>query len=266
MSRTEGIAATAFSPGGGALSHGAALLWLAVLTVTAGTATRIVAAIHTESLLPWVAFSAAVIAWTFRRPRHVDLGDPVVFLSWTHYAPVYVLGVLLLAVGIVPYPYAGLIPDPVSACALALLYTLVGYLALRLGCRWQGVGGLAQRVTRLLSAPPANRTIPLGAILLLVGLGAFANYEAFRAGIIGCAIARPPGPLDAAASYAGALMTLGHFLFWFRWFDREQVRTPRVALIETSDSTLNVVAYNRPPYALHGSRGSQLPAACPDFR
>ena len=222
MVNAEGTGATSLAPDGGALPHRTVLLWLGALTIGAGVAAPVVGAVHPQTLVPWVAVSTAAIAWTFRRPRRVDLFDPVVFLSWTHYAPAYIVGAFLLAVGIVPYPYAGLIPDPMAVCALALLYTVIGYLALRLGCRWQGAGVLGARLARLLPAPPADRTIPLAAILLLVAMGAVANYEAFRVGIIGFAIARPPGPLDAAASYAGALMSLGHFLFWFRWFDRRR--------------------------------------------
>lgn len=253
MGGTGGTATTPFAPDGGPVSHRTALLGLGVLTAAAIGASRVVETLHTQSLLPWVALATGVIAWTFRRPRQVDLFDPVVFVSWTHYAPVYVVGAFLLAAGIVPYPYAGLIPDAVSACALALLYIVIGYLALRLGGRWQGVGSLATRVARLLPAAPAPRTIPLGAILCLVAIGAVANYEAFRVGIIGFAIARPPGPFDAAASYTAALMSLGHFLFWFRWFDPQQVRPSAAALVVP----LFVVVF---AMTLNGNRGALFSA------
>ena len=212
------------------LSNRVALLGLALLTLVAGTATRWVAAAQPHSLLPWVGLIALAIGWTFRRPRAVDLFEPFTFLSWIHYAPAFVVGSFLLAVGVVGYPYAAIVADPVAACALALVYVTLGYLALGLGCRWRGAAALGQRLERALPTPAAERTIPLAAIFLLVALGFAANYGAFRSGIIGFAIARPPGPLDAAVSYAGVLLTLGHFLFWFRWFDPAQRRPSRFAL------------------------------------
>ncbi len=212
------------------MSNRTALLGLALLTLGAGTATHWVAAAQPRTLLPWVALTALAVAWTFRQPRAVDLFEPFTFLSWIHYAPAFVVGSSLLAVGIVGYPYAGLVADPVAACALALVYVVFGYLALGLGCRWRGVTSLGQRLARILPPPRVERTIPLAAILVLVALGLAANYGAFRSGIIGFSIARPPGPLDAAVSYAGVFLSLGHFLFWFRWFDPAQIRPSRFAL------------------------------------
>ncbi len=216
-------------PPGAALSHRAATVALAVLTLGAVLSRPLVEAVDPQTLLPWVAVPALAIAWTFRRPAAVDLFDPFVFLSWTHYAPMYVVGAFLLAAGVVGYPYDALIADPVAACALALLYTVIGYLALGLGCRWRGTRALGAHVVRLLPPAPAG-TIPLGAILVLGALGGLATYAAFRAGIVGFAVARTPGPFDAAATYTGVLLSLGHFLFWFRWFDRQQARPSRVAL------------------------------------
>lgn len=236
-----------------ALSPGAALTALVALTACAGVAADVVGAVQPRTLLPWVAGFAAAMAWRFRRPRAVDLFDPFVFLSWTHYAPAYVVGAFLFAIGVVVYPYPSLVADPIRASALALLYTAIGYLAMGVGCQWSGARALGARLARLLPAPPADPTIPLGAILALVALGGVATYSAFRAGIVGFAIPRSPGPLDAAATYAGVLMSLGHFLFWFRWFDRRQTRPPWFALV----IPLLVVLFSM---AIAGNRGSLLSA------
>lgn len=235
-----------------ALSHRTALLMLGLLTAAAGGAAAFVEMIDPRMLLPWIALPMAAIAWQFRRPAAVDLFDPFTFLSWTHYAPVYVVGALLLAVGIVGYPYASLVDDPVAACVLALLYTVIGYLALGLGCRWSGARALGTRLAQALPPPP-TRTIPLGAIVMLAILGAAASYSAFRAGIIGFAVPRPPGPLDAAATYAAVLLSLAHFLFWFRWFDPEQARPPRIALFIPALIVLFAMT-------IAGNRGSLLAA------
>ena len=210
--------------------HHTALLLLALLTLGAGFAEPWVQALQPRNLVPWVGLSALAVAATFCRPREVDLFEPFTFLSWTHYAPAYVVGAFLLAIGVVDYPYPGLIPDPVGVCALALVYLVLGYLALGLGCRSRAAATLGGRLASFLPAPPQDRTIPLPAILLLVAIGLAAGYGAFRSGIIGYAVPRAPGPFDAAASYAVTFMTLGHFLFWFRWFDPRQKRLPRVTL------------------------------------
>jgi len=212
-------------------SHRATVLALVLLTLASGTATQVVASVHPQTLVPWVGAFALVVAWTFRRPRTVDLFEPFTFVSWVHYAPTFVVGGALLATGVVGYPYAAIVADPVAACALALFYIGLGYLALRLGSQWRGARALGTRLARLLPAPPEDRTVPLLAIVALIAIGMAANYGAFRAGIIGFAVPRPPGPLDAAVSYAGLLMALGHFLFWFRWFAPDQQRPSRVALV-----------------------------------
>lgn len=220
---------TANSGSGG--SHTATALTLVLLTLASGTATQWVAATHPTTLVPWVAAFALVVAWTFRRPRSVDLFEPLTFLSWMHYAPAFVVGGALLATGVVLYPYPSIVADPVASCALALSYIGIGYMALRLGCQWQGARALGARLERWLPAPPKEGTIPLVAILAVIAIGLAANYGAFRAGIVGFAVPRPPGPLDAAVSYAGLLMALGHFLFWYRWFSPQQKRPPVVALV-----------------------------------
>jgi len=212
-------------------SHRATVLALVLLTLASGTATQVVASVHPQTLVPWVGAFALVVAWTFRRPRTVHLFEPFTFVSWVHYAPTFVVGGALLATGVVGYPYAAIVADPVAACALALFYIGLGYLALRLGSQWRGARALGTRLARLLPAPPEDRTVPLLAIVALIAIGMAANYGAFRAGIIGFAVPRPPGPLDAAVSYAGLLMALGHFLFWFRWFAPDQQRPSRVALV-----------------------------------
>ncbi len=240
-------------PEGTALSPGTALTALVALTACAGVAADVVGAVQPRTLLPWVAGFAAAMAWTFRRPRAVDLFDPFVFLSWTHYAPAYIVGAFLFAIGVVVYPHPSLVADPIRASALALLYTAIGYLAMGVGCQWRGAHALGARLARRLPAAPADPTIPLGAILALVALGGVATYSAFRAGIVGFAIPRSPGPLDAAATYAGVLMSLGHFLFWFRWFDRRQARPPWFALA----IPLLVVLFSM---AIAGNRGSLLSA------
>ncbi len=217
-------------PEAAGVSHRVAFFGLAALTLAASTATRWVAAAQPQSLVPWVVLFALVLGWNFRRPRAVDLFEPFTFLSWIHYAPAFVVGGFLLAIDVVGYPYAGIVADPVAACALALVYVALGYMGMGLGCRWQGAAALGRRLERVLPPPAAARTMPLPAIVLLVALGLAANYGAFRSGIIGFAIARPPGPLDAAVSYAGVFLSLGHFLFWFRWFDPAQRRPSRFAL------------------------------------
>ncbi len=212
-------------------SHRTTLVTLALLTLASATATQWVAATHPKSLVPWVGMFALIVAWTFRRPRSVDLFEPFTFLSWIHYAPAFVVGSSLLAFGFLAYPYPTIVADPVASCALTLAYTALAYLALRAGSRWRGARALGTQLGRMLPAPRAERTIPLVAILVLIAIGMTANYGAFRAGIIGFAVPRAPGPLDAAVSYAGLFTTLGHFLFWFRWFAPEQKRLPRIALL-----------------------------------
>jgi hypothetical protein len=213
------------------LSHRATLATLVALTIASGTATAWVAATNPKTLYPWVALMAAAVAWTFRRPRKVDLFEPFTFLSWTHYAPAFVVGSGLLAAGVVLYPYPSIVANPTGAVALTLAYVSIAYLALGAGTRWRGAQALGIRLRRLLPAPRAERTIPLLAIIVLIVIGTAANYGAFRAGVIGFAVPRAPGPLDAAVSYAGLFTTLGHFLFWFRWFAPDQDRLPRLALL-----------------------------------
>jgi hypothetical protein len=212
-------------------SHKTTLVSLALLTLVSGFAAQGVTAINPEDFLPWVVAFALIVAWTFRRPRELDLFEPVTYLTWIHYAPAFVVGSGMLAVGYTRYPYAGLVGNPIAACALALSYIGIGYMALRLGSRWRGARALGDRLAPLWPSPSRERTIPLVAIVGVIALGLAANYGAFRAGVIGFAVPRPPGPLDAAVSYAGLLMALGHFLFWFRWFAPEQQRPSRVALI-----------------------------------
>ncbi|MEO6324020.1 MAG: hypothetical protein ABIT01_02185, partial [Thermoanaerobaculia bacterium] len=105
-----------------------------------------------------------------------------------------------------------------------------GYLALWLGCRSRAALAVGLRLETRLPEPLKERTIPFGAILLLVVLGMTASYGAFRSGIIGFALPRAPRAFDAAISYAGILISLGHFLFWFRWFDPRQKRLSRWTL------------------------------------
>lgn len=205
------------------------LAFLALLTVASGAAAGVFETLHLHSLLPWVCVSAVAVGSTFARPRGVDLFEPFTFLSWTHYAPVFVVGAFLLAVGVVGYPFPGLVRDPMAACALSLVYVVAGYLALGLGCRSRAAASLGGRLAP--AAPAADRTIPFAAILLVSALGLAASYGAFRSGIIGYAIPRASGPFDAATSYAATLLSLGHFLFWFRWFDSRQKRLPRAALV-----------------------------------
>ncbi|MEO6327094.1 MAG: hypothetical protein ABIT01_05985, partial [Thermoanaerobaculia bacterium] len=96
-------------------------IFLAILlTLASGGAARLVVALHPLTLLPWVGLSTLAVASTFRRPRSVDLFEPAAFLGWIHYAPVYVVGAFLLAVGVVGYPYAGLVHDAVASCVLSL--------------------------------------------------------------------------------------------------------------------------------------------------
>ncbi len=233
------------------ISDRVALSGLAVLTLAAATATWWVAALQPRTLLPWVGLFALTLAWNFRRSRAVDLFEPFTFLGWMHYAPAFVVGSFLLAAGIVGYPYAAIVADPVTACALALVYIALAYLALGIGCRWRGSRALGQRLEKALPELPADETLPLAPIFLLVALGLAANFGAFRSGIIGFAIARPAGPLDAAVSYAGVFLSLGHFLFWFRWFDAAQRRPSRWTLA----MPLGVVAASM---VIWGNRGALL--------
>lgn len=229
-----------------------AVVSLVVLSAGAALAAPLVAAWHPRTLLPIVGAAALVLAWSFRAPRAVDLFEPVTFLTWTHYAPAYVVGTFLLAIGAVAYPYGGLVADPVASCTLAMLYTFIGYLALRVGAGWEGAHAVGHRLAARLPAPPAAGP-PMSGILALIGLGMAANYGAFRAGVIGFAVPGVAGPFDAAVSYAGALLSLGHFLFWHRWFDPAQPRLPRTFLIVPAV----LVLYSM---TLSGNRGALLAA------
>lgn len=234
------------------MSTRTAVVSLMVLSAGAALAAPLVTAWHPRTLLPIVGAATLVLAWSFRTPRAVNLFEPITFLSWTHYAPAYVVGTFLLAIGAVAYPYSGLVADPVASCTLAMLYTFIGYLALRVGAGWEGTHAVGRRLAARLPAPPAAGP-PMSGILVLIGLGMTANYGAFRAGVIGFAVPGVAGPFDAAVSYAGALLSLGHFLFWHRWFDPAQPRLPRTFLIVPAV----LVLYSM---TLSGNRGALLAA------
>lgn len=234
-----------------------AVLGLGALTLASGLAASWTAALGTGSLVPYLGLVALAVGLPLLLDlrRGLDLFAPFPFAAWSYFAPVLVVGSAFLALGLVPFPFQGLVPDTNRVTALALVYVSAGLGGLALGCRSGRAGEIGRRLGARIAAfgPGAERPAFARRIAswALVGLGMAASYGAFRSGLIGYQRAEALAPSASTFFFLSLLMPLGHFLFWFDRFSTP--KTERRAL----DLALPVVVALW-SMVVFGNRGSLL--------
>jgi hypothetical protein len=210
-------------------------------------------------LLPWTALlavAAAVPIWMeVRRRDGFNLYHPLVFVSWSHIVPAYVLGGLALVNGWRPW-FFHLIPGPDRTLPLTMFYAAIGFLALALGFALpigRRLGAhLAPRLPRWDWQP--REVIPPA--LALLAVAGTLNAAAFRQGLLGYQATDAVGAFDAALAIAAwAISTTATVLLWLAVFQTRPL-TRGVALLAAM-----LVAWALAEVIVSGRRGALVQSA-----
>ena len=160
-------------------------------------------------LLPWTLLTGAIVlapsAFLFYK-RSFDPFHPLVFPVWTYFFPAFVVGGILLGMGLVEPYYLSFVEDEGYNLPLTLVYVMLGYAGLTLGFMLPIGRGLGRKIAARI--PEWNwrpRDIVLPALVLL-GFGLANSIIAFTQGMLGFQ------KLDERGLYDGIMFLFSLFL------------------------------------------------------
>jgi hypothetical protein len=176
-------------------------------------------------LIPWCLITGLVVlapVFYYLHRQRFDLFNPLVFGSLSYIFPAFVLGGVILSLGLSDPFYLAFIEDPKTELPLSLVYVAVGYVGLILGFSLPLARKLAEKIDEKLPKvdwEPSN-VILGGLILVIAGFG--INILGFLRGILGYQRVENVEIFDGLLIFLQILLTEGIVLLWMAFFQQKR--------------------------------------------
>ncbi len=206
-------------------------------------------------LLPWVLMNALVIGTPLAYliyKKQFSIFHPIVYAGLTYFTPAFVLGGLLMAVGVSEPFYLNYIKDPEYNFPYSYCIAMLGFAGLSVGFFLPVGRILGEKIRDVLPVPhwrPEFLYMP-GIVLLCCGI--FTTAYASIVGVIGYQTAQVFGAYDGIIFLTTLFWMEASFLLWLLLFRRGKMDS----LAFVVGGFVTIVSLVKALYA--GNRGSLL--------
>jgi len=207
-------------------------------------------------LLPWILLLLFVLILPsvilFRHGKF-NLGNPLVFATWSYFFPAFVLGGIALAVGWSQPYFLSYIQDAKTNLPWTIILIMLGYLGLAAGY-FLPIGKAAGRIVgdyfTISSTTPISSFMLPGMLLLLVGI--LNSAIALELGVIGYQGNKEVASYDGLIILSTLFWLEATFVLWYVVFKSGQVNVRALSVV----GVLITTSIFKASYS--GNRGSLL--------
>lgn len=234
------------------------ILWLAALIIGIilyGTVGEGFSSNRNFYLLPWVLLTAAVIAAPYVYliyKKQFSIHHPIVFAGLSYFIPAYVIGGLLLSMGISEPYFLAYINDPEYYLPFSYFIAMLGFAGLTIGFFLPVGRILGENIKNKLPTPNWKIENLYFPGLVLLNFGIFSTTFAFVVGVLGYQEGDAIGTYDGLIFLTTLFWLEASFLLWLLLFKRKKLDILTLVIA----GIVIVISLVKALYA--GNRGSLL--------
>lgn len=211
-------------------------------------------------LLPWTILTAGVLlapCVILYKRGSFDLFHPLVFAVWSYLFPAFVIGAVIIMLGLNEPYFFSFIESPETNLPLSLIYICLGFVGMCVGF----VIPYGKRFGDWLNSKTSGgewsgfNVWVAGTILLLIGVG--SNIIGFIQGLLGYQKVSDSAMFDGLISFLATILSVGLVLLWTLIFRQKRLDPLHIVVIGV------LIALIPLRMALLGNRGGLLAAVVP---